>query len=152
MLHNINASDATKRSAALDELLATIKPSDYLSLQMYLVQTPELDAAVERVRRATVERFGIAAAAGYGPRYLHSTGQLHKAGPNTGVFIQLVCTSDESLPVPGTSYSFRVLADAQADGDLRALLSQDRRVARVVVGNDPAKTMNNLASQIANCE
>jgi len=137
---------------SVDELLATIKPGDYLSLQMYLVQTPELDAAVERVRRATVERFGIAAAAGYGPRYLHSTGQLHKAGPNTGVFIQLVCTSDESLPVPGTSYSFRVLADAQADGDLRALLSQDRRVARVVVGNDPAKTMNDLASQIANCE
>lgn len=151
------ALPAAASTPPLEDVLATVKAGDYLAFQAYLVQTPELDAAFDRARRAVVERFGIAAAAGYGPRYLHSTGQLHKAGPNTGVFIQLVgdqpvegsaADDDASLPVPGTTYSFRVLAEAQADGDLRALLARERRVARVHVGADPVKAVDDITALI----
>ena len=131
-----------------ERLLSLIRPGDYLAFQVYLPQSAALDAALERARRAVVERFGIAAAAGYGPRYLHSTGQLHKAGPNSGVFVQVVGDDGADLPIPGRGYSFGVLARAQADGDLRSLRQGGRRAARVDAGGGAAAALDAFAERV----
>ena len=115
-------------------LLSEVRPGDYLAIQAYLDPVPETRAALQRVRLALRDRFSVATTVGFGPRYLHSTGQLHKGGPNTGVFIQVV---DEDRPqdasIPGEPYSFGRLIDAQALGDLRSLREGERRVARVTL-------------------
>ena len=131
-----------------EEALAMLKPGDYVSFQVYQPQSGALDAALDRARRAIVERYGVPVAAGYGPRYLHSTGQLHKAGPNSGVFIQVVGRDGIDVPIAGQPYSFGVLADAQADGDLRSMLQRGRRVARVAAGADPAGAVEAIAEAV----
>ena len=87
--------------------------------------------AVNEYRRAVTERHGIATTFGYGPRYLHSTGQLHKGGPESGLFLNITAAHGNDLPVPGQPYTFGTVADAQAMGDLQALTSLGRRVASV---------------------
>lgn len=131
-----------------EALLRLIEQGDYVAFQVYQPQSAELDAALDRARRAVVERFGAAAAAGYGPRYLHSTGQLHKAGPNTGVFFQVVGGDDADLPIPGRGYSFGVLARAQADGDLRSLLQRGRRAARIDASGGAAAALDAFAERV----
>ena len=130
------------------ELLAKAQAGDYVVLQAYLVQSAELDAALRDLRLAILERYNLPVASGYGPRYLHSTGQLHKGGPPTGVFIQLVQEHAEEVPIPGEPYGFRVLAESQALGDMEALQSRDRRVARVVLGSDAVSGINVLTASI----
>ena len=83
-----------------------------------------------------LERLRIATTFGYGPRFLHSTGQLHKGGPNTGLFLQIVDSPRSDLEVPGAGYTFGQLIRAQAVGDFRALTQKGRRVLRVDVGSD----------------
>ena len=102
-----------------------------MAITAYLEQTPELDAALDALRRYVGERWGVATTLGYGPRYLHSTGQIHKGGPNTGLHLQLTVRRgrDADVGIPGESFTFGVLADAQAEGDLDALRAQGRRVA-----------------------
>ena len=114
-------------------LEAQVRPGDYVSLQAYLPYGQ--DTALERLRRTVRDRLGGAAVtAGYGPRFLHSTGQLHKGGPDTVVAVQLVSrTAGPSLPIPGHDYDFGTLIAAQAAGDHRSLLSHGRRVLRVAV-------------------
>jgi hypothetical protein len=97
----------------------------------YLPRTHSNDARLARVRSALVERFGVATTAGFGPRYLHSTGQYHKDGPNTGVFLQIVEPHGEDMAVPGAAFTFGELQDAQALGDLHSLRSRERRITRV---------------------
>ena len=97
----------------------------------YVRQTPETDSALNALRRSVAERYCIATTLGYGPRYLHSTGQVHKGGPATGIYLLLTCEPAEDVPVPGESFSFGTLAAAQALGDLRALQALGRRVARI---------------------
>ena len=88
----------------------------------------------QRARLALRDRFGVATTLGFGPRYLHSTGQLHKGGPNSGVFIQLVDEERKNdIPIPGKPFSFGALIDAQALGDLRSLRAAGRRVARTTL-------------------
>ena len=81
------------------------------------------------------DRLKVATTVGFGPRFLHSTGQLHKGGPDTGVFVQLVEPPQEDLPIPGQPYSFGTLLAAQAVGDLQSLRAHGRRVARVHVAD-----------------
>jgi hypothetical protein len=85
-----------------------------------------------------MERHHIATTLGYGPRFLHSTGQIHKGGPDSGLFLQIITDHPKDVPVPDESYTFGVLADAQAQGDLRVFQTMGRRVARVRLpsGND----------------
>jgi transaldolase/glucose-6-phosphate isomerase len=80
----------------------------------------------------------VATALGYGPRFLHSTGQLHKGGPNTGVFLQVTCDDAEDVPIPGEKFTFGVLKQAQAQGDFDVLAARGRRILRVHVGKDVA--------------
>ena len=118
----------------LSALLGSVSAGDYVALQAYLDRTTETEGTLQRARLVIRERYRVATTLGFGPRFLHSTGQLHKGGPNTGVFIQVVDRGREvDLPIPGKPYTFGTLIDAQALGDLRSLRARGRRVARVTL-------------------
>ena len=134
-----------KLDQAMKAWLAGIQSGDYISLQAYLAPTPESTAALQEIRRILGDRSQAATTLGYGPRFLHSTGQLHKGGPNTGVFLQLVDEPGEDLTVPGTDYTFGALIEAQARGDFKALRQRGRRVLRVNLGKDVAVGLKRLA-------
>ena len=135
-------------SASLVELLAQVRPGDYLAIMAYLRQTPELDNALDSFRRKVVDRYGIATTTGYGPRYLHSTGQLHKGGPASGVFLQITASHEHGISIPGTAYTFGTLADAQALGDLEALQALGRRTARIHFGSSSEASGFGLPDQL----
>ena len=119
--------------AVSEWLSGQVRPGDYASVQAYLPYGQ--DTAIERLRRALRGGLGgMAVTAGYGPRFLHSTGQLHKGGPNTVVALQIVRrTPFESVPIPTFPYDFNTVIDAQALGDYQSLVDKDRRVMRVAV-------------------
>src|SRR5437660_6669303 len=117
--------------AAVQSLLGQARPGHYLALLAYIPPNPEHDRALDAIRLAIRDKYRIATTVGYGPRYLHSTGQLHKGGPNTGVFLQLVGDDPKDLEIPGERFSFGVLKQAQALGDFQALRNHGRRVLRV---------------------
>ena len=129
-------------------------PRGYVALHAYLAPTPATDAALDRLRRRILEITGVATTCGYGPRFLHSTGQLHKGDAGTGAFIQLTAGCTDDLPIPdragaeASSLSFGVLIEAQALGDRQALLDAGRRVLRVDLGSDPAAGLDTLVSAI----
>jgi hypothetical protein len=114
---------------SLEELFAPARPGDYVAIQAFVdpARQDELDPLVERARAET----GCVVTHGFGPRYLHSTGQLHKGGPNTGLFVQVVDDPGDELAIPGRKLGFRRLIRAQAAGDLASLVERDRRIVRV---------------------
>jgi phosphoglucose isomerase-like protein len=112
---------------SIEELLAQAKEGDYVCVQAFVNPDVDLDPVVERLRRES----GLVVTHGYGPRYQHSTGQLHKGGPNTGLFLQVIDDPGDELPIPGKPFGFRRLIRAQAAGDLETLKERGRRVARV---------------------
>jgi len=145
------AADETCTVADTERLrahLASATPGDYLALCAYFLRTPSRDAALTRIRTATRARSRNATTLGYGPRFLHSTGQLHKGGPNTGVFLQLTADAPNDLAVPGESYTFATLRDAQALGDLQVLKRRNRRVLRVHLGADIDAALDTLADAL----
>jgi len=113
---------------SLDELLGGAEPPDYVAILAFIdpAREAELEPLVARARET-----GCVVTTGLGPRYLHSTGQLHKGGPNSGVFVQVVDEPGEELPIPGKEFGFRQLIQAQAAGDYEALKERGRRVARI---------------------
>jgi hypothetical protein len=115
----------------LDKLLAQVGPGDYLAIQAFVDPGSPHVAAIERARVALRDRLRVATTVGLGPRFLHSTGQLHKGGPATGVFVQVVGDDPDDVPIPGAGYGFSTLKHAQADGDLVTLLDRGRRAGRV---------------------
>ena len=115
----------------LSSLLHEVRPGDYLAIQAYLPPTEDNASRLQAARVKLRDRLRVATTLGFGPRFLHSTGQLHKGGPSTGVFIQVVDEPSVDLPIPGKPYTFRRLLDAQSTGDLQALRARGRRVARV---------------------
>ena len=136
-------------SGDLRALLDGAAPGDYLVVTAYLPEDSAVEEAIDDLRRSVLSRYGIATTMGYGPRYLHSTGQLHKGGPNTALCLQITADPGSDLPVPGEPYTFAVLARAQALGDLQALQAAGRRVARVSLGDDPAAGIRKLADLAA---
>ena len=115
-------------------LLKEVGSGDYVGIHAYLDRTSETEDTLQRARVAIRDRYRVATTVGFGPRFLHSTGQLHKGGANNGVFIQVVDrTRSTDLSIPGRPYSFGTLIDAQALGDLRSLRERGRRVARVTL-------------------
>ena len=135
-------------SGSLAQLLAAAGKGDYLAIMAYLHQAPEIDQALDALRRKITNKLGIAVTVGYGPRFLHSTGQLHKGGPGSGVFLQLTADHNPDLAIPGTNYTFGLVADAQATGDLEALLASHRRAARVALGSNPATGIHRIAESL----
>ncbi len=121
---------------SLESLLESAEPGAYLAILAYMPESKETNRSFAKLRQQITERTGIATTLGYGPRYLHSTGQLHKAGPNSGLFLQVTISDSADLEIPGESYSLKVLADAQSAGDGRALIAANRRFARVVLESE----------------
>jgi transaldolase/glucose-6-phosphate isomerase len=119
--------------AAIQALLGQVRAGDYVALLAFIAPTAEHDRALNAIRLAIRDKYRVATTVGFGPRYLHSTGQLHKGGPNTGVFLQLVGDDADDLPIPGEKFTFGVLKQAQALGDFQALRNHGRRVLRIQV-------------------
>jgi RpiB/LacA/LacB family sugar-phosphate isomerase len=130
--------------------LGQARPGDYIAFLAYLPPKPEIAEALQELRRVVRDKTKLAVTVGVGPRYLHSTGQLHKGGPPNGLFIQLTADDPHDLLIPGEAYSFAVLKNAQALGDLQALRNKDRRVIRIHLGGrDPADTLKKLIAMFA---
>ncbi|HUU07991.1 MAG TPA: hypothetical protein VMW61_00540 [Dehalococcoidales bacterium] len=130
-----------KAALSIEELLAQIRPGDYLAIMAYLLQTPEADKVLDELRRKIMRQYHIPVAMGYGPRYLHSSGQLHKDGPDRGLFLQFTADHAKDLSIPGEPYTFAVLADAQAIGDFETLQSLGRRIIRIHLGRGGADSI-----------
>lgn len=111
--------------------LDRVHPGDYVAILAYVDPGAPAVEALHQVRLALRDRLGVATTLGIGPRYLHSTGQYHKGGPNRGVFLQVVADDIEDVAIPGERHGFSMLKRAQAAGDMQALLSRGRRAARV---------------------
>jgi len=129
--------------------LARLKPAGYVSLQAYMAPTPARDAALARIRALLRNATHHATTLGYGPRFLHSTGQLHKGGAPIGWFLQLTADHPADRPIPGWPYTFGQLIDAQALGDFRALEAHDLPVLRVHLGPDPDAGLATLERLLA---
>ncbi len=135
------AKDATDRvlaepvpppaTGSLARLLSSLGSGDYLALLAYLPRTGESQAILQSLRTRLRDRYRVATTVGFGPRFLHSTGQLHKGGPTSGAFVQIVREDPVDAEIPGKPYSFSQLKTAQAQGDLESLVARGRRVARV---------------------
>ena len=141
----------------LPELPETLSPAaildsfaagTYLAVMAYLRQTEGTDTAFADFRRRIGEQHCVCTTLGYGPRFLHSTGQLHKGGPDTGAFVQLVCAHQQDDAIPGHPYSFGTVADAQALGDLEALTSIGRSVARITLSDDSEDTLRSALNNL----
>ncbi len=129
--------DETALTAALRAQLTRLVPNGYVSIQAYIAQTPARDTALSGIRTLFRDRTRRATTVGYGPRFLHSTGQLHKGGAPIGWFLQLVAEHPEDREIPGQGYTFGELVDAQAIGDARTLGDHDLPVLRLNLGRDP---------------
>jgi transaldolase/glucose-6-phosphate isomerase len=140
-------SNSHPREAA-QILSPLLQPGTYLSVLGYTTPSRPLDAAVGRLRRTVMSKYRVATTFGYGPRYLHSTGQLHKGGPNTGVFLELVDRLAPDVKIPGKPFTFGTLANAQAIGDIESLRSHHRHAVRVQLGRDQAATVNAITAAL----
>lgn len=129
-------------------LVRRTEPGDYVALSSFFAPSVERDRVFSGVRAALRDRLGIATTHGWGPRYLHSTGQLHKGGPPSGVFLILTADAEE-LPIPGERYGFGALCRAQALGDALALRRRSRRVIHVHLGADVDAGLTALSRQLA---
>ena len=121
--------------AAIQALLGQVRGGDYVALLAFIPPGPEHDRALNAIRLSIRDSHRVATTVGYGPRYLHSTGQLHKGGANSGVFLQVVGDDPNDVPIPGEKFSFGVLKQAQALGDFQALRNHGRRVIRIQVAD-----------------
>jgi transaldolase/glucose-6-phosphate isomerase len=120
--------------ATLKQFLVQSRPGDYLALMAYIAENPANQRALQDIRIMLQDCLHIPTTLGYGPRFLHSTGQFHKGGPNTGLFLQLTAEDARDVPIPSAPYTFGVFKRAQALGDLEALEKHKRRVERIDIG------------------
>jgi glucose-6-phosphate isomerase len=134
--------------AELRALLGDANPPHYVAIMGYLPPSDELDAAVAELRATIRAATGAAVTFGYGPRFQHSTGQLHKGGPPTGRFLQLVNDPAQDVEIPGESYSFAKLIAAQSAGDLQTLRSHGLEAERVKLEGDPATAVRSLSERL----
>jgi len=140
----VDAAGTSKLEKALTAFLQKARDHEYVDIQAYLTEKPETERALNEIRLDIRDRLKTTTTLGYGPRYLHSTGQYHKGGPNDGLFIQLAADVSEDTEIPGRDYSFGTFRKAQAQGDLEALKKHDRRVLRINLGKDIEGGLNRL--------
>jgi hypothetical protein len=127
--------------------LAQATAGDYLAIMAYVEPSIGVESAIFAVRRKVMQESKVATTFCYGPRYLHSTGQIHKGGPNSGLFVQMT-TDEDNLEIPGESFGFGTLASAQATGDFQTLLHSERRVIRINLGRDAEAGLLHLLSEL----
>jgi len=135
---------ATSTLQAIRSFLASVKANDYIALLNYTEETTAIDQELQKIRSTLRDNTRCATTVGYGPRFLHSTGQLHKGGPDTGVFFQITANDAVDFAVSGEPYTFSILKQAQSLGDFRSLAKRGRRAIRVDLGNDTAKGLARL--------
>lgn len=135
-------------SRGLAAHLAMAAPGDYLAIQAYLAPTPEAWRVLQEIRVALRDRLRIATTLGWGPRYLHSTGQMHKGGPTSGLFLQITGDDREDLPIPGVGYGFSTLKAAQALGDIQSLRDGARRVIRLHLTGKQSQGLQQLLQMV----
>lgn len=133
--------DGVDPEAAIQSILGWANRGDYLAILAFVDRTPSTESALENLRDVLGARTGIATTLGYGPRYLHSTGQYHKGGPENGIFLHIVDSGSNDVPIPGEDFTFGQLFTAQAIGDARALNNHERRVVTVDVSGDIGETL-----------
>ena len=133
----MSAADEAALGAALQAHLGKLAANGYASIQAYVAQTPSRDQSLLAIRRLLRDATHRATTAGYGPRFLHSTGQLHKGGAPIGWFLQLVAEHPVDREIPGKAYSFGQLIDAQAIGDAQTIAAHDLPILRISLGIDP---------------
>ena len=145
---------AELNTRALEEFLAQARPGDYVALQAYIQPTAEAKAALQTLRQAVHLRTGLATTAGFGPRYLHSTGQLHKGDRGNGLFIQFISDALEDVAIPDeageekSAMTFNVLKKAQALGDAQALRDNHRRLISFETGADAIGAIREMAAKL----
>ncbi|HEY4842560.1 MAG TPA: bifunctional transaldolase/phosoglucose isomerase [Terriglobales bacterium] len=128
--------------------LARLGAGDYFALLAYVEMNAEHQSLLQSLRLAVRDRKHVATVLGFGPRFLHSTGQAYKGGPNSGVFLQITCDDAEDLPVPGQKYTFGIVKAAQARGDFQVLADRKRRALRVHIGSDVKSGLTKLAALV----
>jgi hypothetical protein len=130
------AADNPELHGMLDAFLGETPAGAYIGINAFINPTPQARDALDRLRGAWRDRFRVATTLGFGPRYLHSTGQMHKGGPPVGRFVQITMDDAEDMSIPGASYSFGILKSAQALGDYEALKQKGRPIIRIHLKND----------------
>ncbi|MGH7926846.1 MAG: bifunctional transaldolase/phosoglucose isomerase, partial [Candidatus Binatia bacterium] len=140
----ISAADGDMLRRAVTDWMSKQKTRDYVAIQAYVQPSAENAAALKKISNSLRERLGVATTLGFGPRFLHSTGQLHKGGPNSVLVLQIVDQPADNLAVPETNYTFDALIEAQAIGDFSALKQRRRRALRVNLGDDTLGGLNRL--------
>jgi len=144
----VDTIPTSKAKGAVGSLVKQARRGAYFAIMSYTARTPQSEAAIAAIRTAVRNGKNIATTAGYGPRFLHSTGQLHKGGPRTGLFLQIVQEDAKDVAIPGQPYSFSVLKQAQAIGDMQSLTSRKLPVVRVTLGRAPATGWRALAAAV----
>src|SRR5215467_6226900 len=139
---------ATSLTAALKAHLGRIGQGDYAALLAYVERSPAHIEAMQQLRRVIRDRTKAATCVGFGPRFQHSTGQAYKGGPNSGVFLQITCDDPEDLTVPGQSYTFGIVKEAQARGDFDVLAERGRRALRTHITGNPGEGLDRLIRAI----
>ncbi|MET0625569.1 MAG: bifunctional transaldolase/phosoglucose isomerase [Pyrinomonadaceae bacterium] len=124
--------------------LGRVKPGDYIALLDYFEESADAEGLVQQIRTHLRDATRCATTTGYGPRFLHSTGQLHKGGPDSGVFIQITAADARDVEIPGEPFTFSTLKQAQALGDFRSLATRGRRAVRVEIGSDVTAGLRRL--------
>ncbi len=142
------AGQDTSLRGYLRAQLNRLQPGDYFALLAYVHMNAPHEALLQKARHVIRNRKHVATCLGFGPRFLHSTGQAYKGGPNTGVFLQVTCEDAHDLPVPGQKYTFGVVKAAQARGDFQVLAERNRRALRVHLGPDVAAGLARLNEAI----
>lgn len=144
----LDSDDETGLKSGIDKW-AVSNPGDYLCIQAYLHASTEHVAKLQDIRTTLGSRLGVASTLGFGPRFLHSTGQLHKGGANNGLFLQLVDEPASDIAVPETDFTFGELIAAQALGDYRALSQRGRRILRVNLGKDAKAGLESVREAVS---
>ncbi|MBV9766767.1 MAG: bifunctional transaldolase/phosoglucose isomerase [Acidobacteriaceae bacterium] len=135
--------------AVIRQHVDRLKPGDYFGLLAYIPMFPEYEEKLQEIRKQIVNSKQVATVLGFGPRFLHSTGQAYKGGPNSGVFLQITCEEPEDLPVPQQKYTFGVVKAAQARGDFQVLADRQRRALRVHLGKDLSADLDRLRDLVS---
>jgi transaldolase / glucose-6-phosphate isomerase len=146
-----NASALGSKSSLREYLrahLGRIKGGDYFAVLGYVEMNNEHEAQLQEIRHAVRDSKRVATCLGFGPRFLHSTGQAYKGGPNSGVFLQITCDDAVDLPVPGQKYTFGIVKAAQARGDFQVLADRGRRALRVHLGKDVNAGLSTLSKAV----
>ena len=143
-LSDVPTIDHAVAPGALGRFVDALVRGDYVGIHAYLAPNDDRWKILQEFRKAIGARSGVATTLGWGPRFLHSTGQLHKGGPETGAFIQLIDTPSSSLEVPESGHEFGAIIAAQAAGDYQALVESGKRVIRIHLGSDPDSVVADL--------